>query len=271
MPGVWACSASLRCLKALRYLVLSYVTRPTTINAMTETPANTPRPTGNTESFVPGRVKFVVLGEFSAAALGEVALDEVSGAADVVEVPVRALSAAEEAVETDADADEAARTLVAPTEATLVTDVAAVLLADPPICVTPVPITIAASDEPTALLAVAALAIAVAVGAILVTPVDKTTAPDPEATIPVAAAPLVPSVTVAEAPLIMESVGESPLTIPSVAETPLILFVSEGGMDPTESVIPEFPEVTESVEEPRPADELGGGIVPDCVEGGMLV
>lgn len=50
-------SASLRCLNALRYFVRSYVTRPTTMRAITEIPANTPRPIGRTESFFPGIVK----------------------------------------------------------------------------------------------------------------------------------------------------------------------------------------------------------------------
>jgi len=49
-------SASLRCLNILRYLVRSYVTRPTMTRAMTERPANTPRPIGRTESFFPGMV-----------------------------------------------------------------------------------------------------------------------------------------------------------------------------------------------------------------------
>jgi len=71
MPGPWPCSASLRCLNALRYLVLSYVTRPTTIRAITEIPANTPRPIGSTESCWPGSWKFVALGEFWAAAFAE--------------------------------------------------------------------------------------------------------------------------------------------------------------------------------------------------------
>lgn len=37
-----------------RYLVLSYVTKPTTIKAITEIPANTARPMGKTESCFPG-------------------------------------------------------------------------------------------------------------------------------------------------------------------------------------------------------------------------
>jgi hypothetical protein len=42
----------------LRYFVRSYVTRPTTIRAITEIPAKTPRPMGRTESFFPGTAKF---------------------------------------------------------------------------------------------------------------------------------------------------------------------------------------------------------------------
>jgi hypothetical protein len=40
----------------LRYFVRSYVTKPTTINAITEIPAKTPRPIGSTDNFLPGRV-----------------------------------------------------------------------------------------------------------------------------------------------------------------------------------------------------------------------
>jgi hypothetical protein len=38
----------------LRYFVRSYVTNPTTIKAMTDIPAKTPRPMGRTDSFCPG-------------------------------------------------------------------------------------------------------------------------------------------------------------------------------------------------------------------------
>ena len=38
----------------LRYFVRSYVTKPTTINAITDMPANMPRPIGSTEIFFPG-------------------------------------------------------------------------------------------------------------------------------------------------------------------------------------------------------------------------
>lgn len=47
-------SANFRCRKALRYFVRSYVTSPTTINAITEIPAKTPSPIGRTDSFFPG-------------------------------------------------------------------------------------------------------------------------------------------------------------------------------------------------------------------------
>jgi len=47
-------AARRRCLNALRYLVRSYVTRPTTMSAITEIPAKTPRPMGSTSNFLPG-------------------------------------------------------------------------------------------------------------------------------------------------------------------------------------------------------------------------
>jgi len=93
-------------------LVRSYVTRPTTIRAITEMPANTPRPIGSTDSFFPGSVnaaagaalalaaaaEFVVAAAF-AASVGrlDAAIDEVPPpllpvlvelAADPVEVEV---------------------------------------------------------------------------------------------------------------------------------------------------------------------------------------
>lgn len=40
--------------RTLRYLVRSYVTKPTTINAITDMPAKIPRPIGSTEIFFPG-------------------------------------------------------------------------------------------------------------------------------------------------------------------------------------------------------------------------
>lgn len=38
----------------MRYFVRSYVTKPTTINAITDIPAKMPRPIGSTEIFLPG-------------------------------------------------------------------------------------------------------------------------------------------------------------------------------------------------------------------------
>lgn len=40
--------------RTLRYFVRSYVTKPTTINAITDIPAKMPRPIGSTEIFFPG-------------------------------------------------------------------------------------------------------------------------------------------------------------------------------------------------------------------------
>ncbi len=40
--------------RTLRYFVRSYVTNPTTINAITDMPAKIPRPIGSTEIFFPG-------------------------------------------------------------------------------------------------------------------------------------------------------------------------------------------------------------------------
>ncbi len=40
--------------RTLRYFVRSYVTKPTTINAITKMPAKIPRPIGRTEIFFPG-------------------------------------------------------------------------------------------------------------------------------------------------------------------------------------------------------------------------
>jgi len=75
-------SASLRCLNALRYLVRSYVTSPTTIRAITEIPAKTPRPMGRTESFFPGSVNVAVDEACSAAASDAIdAADEEDDAA----------------------------------------------------------------------------------------------------------------------------------------------------------------------------------------------
>jgi len=53
-PMFAPCSAKRRCLNARRYLVRSYVTRPTTMSAITVIPAKTPKPIGKTCSDRPG-------------------------------------------------------------------------------------------------------------------------------------------------------------------------------------------------------------------------
>lgn len=54
------------------------MTIPTTINAITETPANTPKPMGNTSNFFPGGLKGVAAAPaFSALAVGDTVGDEV--------------------------------------------------------------------------------------------------------------------------------------------------------------------------------------------------
>lgn len=62
----------------MRYFVRSYVTRPTTIRAMTEIPAKTPRPIGRTDNFFPGMLK-LVFDESAAAAVPLVALEVLDG------------------------------------------------------------------------------------------------------------------------------------------------------------------------------------------------
>jgi hypothetical protein len=60
----------------LRYFVRSYVTKPTTINAITDMPAKIPRPIGSTEIFFPGIWK-------AAAALEDAVAVVLSAAADM--------------------------------------------------------------------------------------------------------------------------------------------------------------------------------------------
>jgi hypothetical protein len=60
----------------LRYFVRSYVTKPTTINAITDIPAKIPRPIGSTEIFFPGIWK-------AAAALEDGVALVLSAAADM--------------------------------------------------------------------------------------------------------------------------------------------------------------------------------------------
>jgi hypothetical protein len=61
--------------RTLRYFVRSYVTKPTTINAITDMPAKIPRPIGSTEIFFPGIWK-------AAAALEDAVALVLSAAAD---------------------------------------------------------------------------------------------------------------------------------------------------------------------------------------------
>lgn len=77
----------------LRYFVRSYVTKPTTINAMTDMPANIPRPIGSTEIFFPGIWKAdaaLVDGEAVALSAADVPLldEEVGVVSDDDEVVV---------------------------------------------------------------------------------------------------------------------------------------------------------------------------------------
>lgn len=86
----------------MRYFVLSYVTNPTTISAITEIPANTPRPIGNTLNFFPGNAKAEDWEEAEALAAAaeaeEAAAEEEAAlsAAEVAEVVVAPDDAEEE-------------------------------------------------------------------------------------------------------------------------------------------------------------------------------
>jgi len=77
-------SASFRALNALRYLVRSYVTSPTTIKAMTEIPANTPKPMGKTCSVCPGTAKAA---DADAEGAWLSAAEAAAATGEVVEVP----------------------------------------------------------------------------------------------------------------------------------------------------------------------------------------
>lgn len=79
----------------MRYFVRSYVTSPTTIRAITEIPANTPRPIGRTDRCFPGSVK-EPSDEFDDE-VASAAADAATGTGDVV--VVAALAPAVEAVD----------------------------------------------------------------------------------------------------------------------------------------------------------------------------
>lgn len=80
----------------LRYFVRSYVTRATTISAITEMPANTPKPIGSTCNFLPGIANGV------ADALSAAAVPEDAAPAAVTEVLDESVADASSA----ADAEE---------------------------------------------------------------------------------------------------------------------------------------------------------------------
>jgi hypothetical protein len=61
--------------RTLRYFVRSYMTKPTTISAITDIPAKIPRPIGSTEIFFPGIWK-------AAAALEDGVAEVLSAAGD---------------------------------------------------------------------------------------------------------------------------------------------------------------------------------------------
>jgi len=96
-------SASFRARNAFRYFVRSYVTRPTTTNAITEIPAKTPKPIGRTEMVFPGSENWVVgVWEDAAAeadadalelefALSAAAVVDAAALAEAVEVEVPAV------------------------------------------------------------------------------------------------------------------------------------------------------------------------------------
>jgi hypothetical protein len=98
------------------------VTRPTTIRAITEMPANTPRPIGRTDSFFPGSVKAAWEEEELAAAAeteDAAAEDDDESAADVagvaadVDVPLEEFPEALDVALPEEDAEEGAAVGVA--------------------------------------------------------------------------------------------------------------------------------------------------------------
>lgn len=81
--------------RTLRYFVRSYVTKPTTINAITDMPAKIPRPIGSTEIFFPGIWK-------AAAAVEDGEEEEALSATVTGDVPLLlAIDLGEEAPDTD--------------------------------------------------------------------------------------------------------------------------------------------------------------------------
>jgi len=141
-------SASFRALNALRYLVRSYVTSPTTIKAMTEIPANTPKPIGKTCSVCPGTAKaaeaeaeaawlsaaeVAVLAEVPpwTAEAGIVVTESGDTAAPPPPLPLEPADA-DEVAPAEADADAAESVAVGAGAATATDDTPLALTAPPP-------------------------------------------------------------------------------------------------------------------------------------------
>lgn len=95
----------------MRYLVLSYVTNPTTINAITEIPAKTPSPIGRTESFLPGNSNAgSAVGETCSTAVPLASVVVVLGGSELV-VEGAVVSAAAEVVAAAVELDSVAVTV----------------------------------------------------------------------------------------------------------------------------------------------------------------
>lgn len=89
------------------------MTNPTTISAITDIPAKTPKPIGRTESFLPGRVNAACEVELAAAALAE----EAAAAEDEAESAAEVAEAADEDAPEDALAELVALLELAPDDA----------------------------------------------------------------------------------------------------------------------------------------------------------
>ncbi len=70
--------------RTLRYLVRSYVTNPTTMSAITEIPAKTPKPIGSTDNCFPGRVKAADVDCEDSAAAADAEAEALAEAASAV-------------------------------------------------------------------------------------------------------------------------------------------------------------------------------------------
>lgn len=97
------CSANFFCLNAFLYFVLSYVTNPTTINAITLMPPNTPNPMGSTCSDLPGTTNADAEADAAALSAALEAEGTVSAALEAAAAP-----ATEEAAAAAVSVDEVA-------------------------------------------------------------------------------------------------------------------------------------------------------------------